>query len=72
MNNGSYSIFWDSIIFIAFMLSSTIYPIWNEIKGKNGKNTKANYVFASTKLSMFPVLLSIASGTLNTRAFIGK
>lgn len=65
------SMVWDYVVFALFIIVSTIYPIWGEIRSKKGKQTKANYVFASGKVSMFAMMLSIARGTLGVRAFIG-
>lgn len=62
---------WDYIVFAIFIIVSTIYPIWGDMRAKKGNQTKANYAFATGKVSMFAMMLSIARGTLGVRAFIG-
>lgn len=60
------------MVFAIFLICSTIYPIWSDIAGRKGQSTKANYVFATGRVSMLPMMLSIARGTLGVRSFIGK
>lgn len=60
----------DYIIFVVFIVASTFYPIWNDMRTKK-EATKDNYVFAKGRVSMFAMMLSIARGTLGVRAFIG-
>lgn len=68
----------DYILFFAFLLGSTLYPLWSGIKcGKKKETdveagTKSNYVFASGQVSIFAMMLSIARGTLGVRSFLGK
>lgn len=63
---------WDYVVFALFLVGSTIYPIWDEMRGRKAKQTKANYVFATGRVSVFAVWLSIARGSLGVRAFIGN
>lgn len=63
---------WDYVVFTVFLIGSTVYPLWMDIAGRNGKSTKANYVFAAGRVSILPMMLSIARGTLGVRAFLGK
>lgn len=58
-------------MFALFIIGSTLYPLWNDIRGRKEKQTKANYVFATGRVSMFAIMLSIARGSLGVRAFIG-
>lgn len=66
-----YSQFIDYALFFAFLIGSTLYPLWGGLR-RNKKDTKANYVFASGQVSVFAMMLSIARGTLGVRAFLGK
>lgn len=58
-----YSQFIDYALFFAFLIGSTLYPLWGGLR-RNNKDTKANYVFASGQVSVFAMMLSIARGTL--------
>lgn len=68
----------DYILFFAFLLGSTLYPLWSGFNCRRTKNTdvesgtKANYVFATGQVSIFAMMLSIARGTLGVRSFLGK
>lgn len=66
-----YSLFIDYALFFAFLIGSTLYPLWEGLRRKNN-DTKASYVFASGQVSVFAMMLSIARGTLGVRAFLGK
>ena len=66
------SIAWDYLVFAIFIFGSTIYPLWDEKRTRKEAQTKANYVFATGRVSMFAVMLSIARGTLGVRAFVGN
>lgn len=66
------ALIWDYLVFAVFLICSTIYPIWSDITGRKGQSTKANYVFATGRVAMLPMMLSIARGTLGVRAFLGK
>lgn len=66
-----YSQFIDYALFFAFLIGSTLYPLWGGLR-RNNKDTKANYVFASGQVSVFAMMLSIARGTLGVRAFLGE
>lgn len=62
----------DSVIFIGFLIITTIYPLWNDIAGRKGKHTKSSYVFATGRVSMVPMMFSIARGCLSVRTLLGK
>lgn len=66
------SLIWDYVVFAILLSGSIIYPIWKDISGRKGKRTKANYVFAVGRVSMLPMMLSIARGTLGVRTFLGN
>lgn len=66
-----YTQFIDYALFFAFLIGSTLYPLWGGLR-RNNKDTKANYVFAAGQVSVFAMMLSIARGTLGVRAFLGK
>lgn len=63
---------WDYVVFALFIIGSTLYPLWDEIRGRKENQTKASYVFATGRVSVFAIMLSIARGSLGVRAFIGK
>lgn len=68
-----YTAILDYGIFIAFLLGSTLYPLWGQFRrSRKQDETKANYVFASGQVGVFAMMLSIARGTLGVRAFLGK
>lgn len=60
----------DYGVFFVFIIVSSVVPLWSRIKGKKEK-TKNDYVFATGKISMFAMMISIARGTLGVRSFIG-
>lgn len=62
----------DLLVFIAFMAITTVYPLWNDITGRKGKHTKASYIFATGRVSIVPMMFSIARGVLSVRALLGK
>lgn len=66
------SLIWDFVVFAIFLIGSTVYPLWMDISGRKGESTKANYVFATGRVTMLPMMLSIARGTLGVRAFLGN
>lgn len=72
MSRGLLSIFCDYAIFFIFLILTTIYPLWNDMLGREGKRTKANYVFATGRVSMLPMMFSIARGILGVRALLGE
>lgn len=53
------SIFCDCTAFLIFILLTTIYPLWSDKLGNDVKRTKANYVFATGRVSMLPMMFSI-------------
>lgn len=62
----------DSVAFVGFLAITTVYPLWNDIVGREGKHTKASYIFATGRVSMVPMMFSIARGTLSVRAILGE
>lgn len=72
----AWSIIFDYLLFFAFLIGSTLFPLWGSLIRKRKTNdqveTKANYVFASGQVGVFAMMLSIARGTLGVRAFLGK
>lgn len=40
--------------------------------GREGERTKANYAFGSGRVSMLPMMFSIARGILGVRAILGE
>lgn len=62
----------DLLVFIGFLVITTVYPLWNDITGRKGKHTKASYIFATGRVSMVPMMFSIARGVLSVRALLGK
>lgn len=64
---------WDYAVFVVFVVVSTAYPIWDEWRGRRGQlATKRSYVFATGRVSVFAVMMSMARGTLGVRTIIGK
>lgn len=63
---------WDYAVFALFVIASTAYPIWDELRGRQGVATKQNYVFATGRVSVFAIMMSLARGTLGVRTIIGK
>lgn len=61
----------DYILFFIFVISSTIYPIWNDMRTKKVAASKDNYVFAKGRVSVFAVMLSLARGMIGIQALIG-
>lgn len=64
---------WDYIVFIGLIIFTVVAPLWKNIRGNQPKKvkSKADYVFASGKVSMFAMMLSVARGALGVRSFIG-
>lgn len=62
----------DLVVFIGFLAITTIYPLWNDITGRKGEHTKASYIFATGRVSMVPMMFSIARGCLSVRTLLGK
>lgn len=61
---------WDYLVFIFLIITTTIGPLWSNLKARKTKGkSKNDYVFA--KVSMFAMMLSIARGTLGVRSFLG-
>lgn len=70
MDQGS--IVYDYIVFVLFILGSTLVAIWSKYSGPKEK-TKSDYVFGTVgSVSMGAMMLSIARGTLGVRSFLGK
>ncbi|XP_055590120.1 sodium-coupled monocarboxylate transporter 1 isoform X2 [Uranotaenia lowii] len=70
MSRGFTDLLWDYAVFIAFIVFSTLYPLWSRFFGKKEK-TKADYVFGLGNISMVAMMLSIARGTLGVRSVLG-
>lgn len=64
---------WDYLVFLILIVFTVVAPLWNNIRGNNQKKvkSKADYVFATGKVSMFAMMLSVARGALGVRSFIG-
>lgn len=60
----------DYVVFLVFVISSTLYSIWDDNRTKKAA-TKDNYVFAKGRVSSFAVILSISRGQAGTQAFLG-
>ncbi|XP_077283953.1 sodium-coupled monocarboxylate transporter 1 [Arctopsyche grandis] len=59
----------DYIVFLVFIIGSSLLPFWSKTKTPQ---TKANYVFAAGgSVSTAAMMLSIARGTLGVRSFLG-
>lgn len=63
---------WDYGVFAVFVVASTAYPIWDELRGRSGAASKQNFVFATGRVSVFAIMMSMARGTLGVRTIIGK
>lgn len=80
------TLLWDYIVFVLFILLSTLLPFWSRIYGylkskcglgqttttQNGGGKKADFVFATGSVSLLAIMLSIARGTLGIRSVLGK
>lgn len=62
---------WDYLVFIIFVIASSFVAVYSRFFGPKEK-TKADFVFATGKVSMAAMMLSIARGTLGVRSFLGK
>ncbi|XP_012287684.1 sodium-coupled monocarboxylate transporter 1 [Orussus abietinus] len=60
----------DYLVFVGFIVVSFVIPLWGKFRARK-KETKADYVFATGKVSMGAMMLSIARGTLGVRSFLG-
>lgn len=65
------SLVWDYIVFILFLVISSVVPLWSQLFGKKKERSKADYVFAAGKVTIFAMMMSIARGTLGVRSFLG-
>lgn len=64
---------WDYAVFAVFVVASTAFPIWDEWHSSRGQvTTKRRYVFATGRVSVFAVMMSMARGTVGIRSIIGK
>ncbi|XP_055604730.1 sodium-coupled monocarboxylate transporter 1-like [Uranotaenia lowii] len=61
---------WDAVVFVAFILFSTVYPLWSRFLGVKEKS-KAEYVFGLGKISSVAMILSISRSTLGVRSVLG-
>lgn len=80
------TLLWDYIVFVLFILLSTLLPFWSRIYGylkskggvgqkpttQSGGGKKADFVFATGSVSLLAIMLSIARGTLGIRSVLGK
>lgn len=64
---------WDYVMFAAFIIFSTLVPLWGRLftKKKKTAQSKADYVFATGSVSLIAMMLSIARGTLGIRSVLG-
>lgn len=62
----------DYVVFVVFVVATTVYPIWDEIRSRKEKMTKKDFAFATGQVSIFAVMMSIARGQLGVRTFIGE
>lgn len=67
------SLVWDYVVFILFLVISSVVPLWGQLFGAKRKKerSKADYVFAAGKITIFAMMMSIARGTLGVRSFLG-
>lgn len=61
----------EYIVFILFLILTTIYPLWGDISGRKEAQSKSSYIFATGRVSMIPMMFSIARGALSVRALLG-
>lgn len=61
---------WDYAVFITLILFTTVVPLWGNLRGRK-KESKDAYIFATGKISIFAMMLSIARGTLGVRSVLG-
>lgn len=65
------SLVWDYLVFLLFLVISSVVPLWSQLFGKKKERSKADYVFAAGKITIFAMMMSIARGTLGVRSFLG-
>lgn len=67
------TLIWDYVVFILFLVISSVVPLWGQIFNRKNKQqrSKADYVFAAGKVTIFAMMMSIARGTLGVRSFLG-
>ena len=70
MANGR-NMVWDYVVFIILVIASSFVAVYSRFFGQKEK-TKADFVFATGRVSMSAMMLSIARGTLGVRSFLGK
>ncbi|XP_069679260.1 sodium-coupled monocarboxylate transporter 2 [Periplaneta americana] len=70
MGTPSSNMVWDYIVFAVFILGCSMIAIYSKFAGPK-ERTKADYVFATGRVSMAAMMLSIARGTLGVRSFLG-
>ncbi|XP_028145397.1 sodium-coupled monocarboxylate transporter 1-like [Diabrotica virgifera virgifera] len=70
MARESKELIWDYLIFVFMIVATTSFAIYSKFCGAKEK-TKADYVFAVGKVSIFNMMLSIARGNLGVRSIIG-
>ncbi|XP_056636007.1 sodium-coupled monocarboxylate transporter 1-like [Diorhabda sublineata] len=70
MAKDAQDLVWDYIIFVIVVVATTSVAIYSKFCGVKEK-TKADYVFATGKVSITAMMLSIARGNLGVRSIIG-
>lgn len=70
MAKDAQDLVWDYIIFVILVVATTSVAIYSKFCGAKEK-TKADYVFATGKVSITAMMLSIARGNLGVRSIIG-
>lgn len=71
MSRATGSLVWDYLVFVLFLIISSVVPLWGQLFGKKKQRSKADYVFAAGKVTIFAMMMSIARGTLGVRSFLG-
>ncbi|CAH1111191.1 unnamed protein product [Psylliodes chrysocephalus] len=64
------NLIWDYLVFVGLILATISVAVYSKFCGVKEK-TKADYVFALGKVSVFAMMLSIARGNLGVRSVIG-
>lgn len=65
------NLIWDYLVFVGLILATISVAVYSKFCGVKEK-TKADYVFALGKVSVFAMMLSIARGNLGVRSVIGE
>ncbi|KAJ9583292.1 hypothetical protein L9F63_022363, partial [Diploptera punctata] len=70
MTSSSWTMIWDYIVFLAFIIGCSAIPLYSKFWGPK-ERSKADYVFATGSVSIAAMMMSIARGTLGVRSFLG-